>query len=1142
MHATMAPSHANPARSGACAAAPRPFVQAKSDCGPAASDRDSACASCDEEAVLGLQRATLPGHDFGHIRVHAATGSDHLAERNDPLELEADRTADQVVQRLAALTAPAVAAPAAASSSASAAATRVPGVQPAGLALQRQADPDEDAADAAAEAALAGPELESAPPGEDGGGAPGGDDAAANSASDDDDDALQADGAASAGAAVSARLRESITRSRGGGRPLPGRLRADLETAFDADFAAVRIHADTQAAAMAGSIRARAFATGRDIYFGAGHYDTANDTGRRLLAHELTHVLQQGAAPSTAPGALARAPVDAVQRDPDPTTPDKPKRSQIGQFHYFDAKGDSLRVVSATQDSDFGIRPGYYEVSLVPVPSAPTYYEVHIRGVAQTYFVHPSDPKSFSQLFKRTDRVFLLVYSKAGTADPDKPKDKPSADDPTGPSAPPGTEPPADQKPGGSGGQSDGGKDDGGSGSGANKQDGKPDDKPDGGQDGKQPGKGGNDLGSGKDQGAGLGGKKKGSKMGVFGLLDLPQPLIDFMETALDVLGDSAEMQSMSDSLLMLKELAEHRDALGDLFKDSDTLIEIALGLKDNAAITAIEAWANKEVKPAKARAGVKHKGIARLAAKLVATAAKLRKVLKPIFKVRSTVQSAVSGIGLVLEAVPALESLLEIAADPSKLSELDINAAVDDFAVDFAAQIKLKLDFAPKALKAGIQKFAESDLVSYEELAAAVTAALLALVPKQYKPIVKVGKELGIDRVVSDNVIAPVIPKEALDGVNGVLRSLIALVEPTLESAADMVQDIVNDLAPGFLEELPAEVRKIVKPSRHGRGPARRSSARALAGCVRRSHGTLLDEDTRSSAETSMGQLFGGVRVHTDAAAQQASESLGANAFAIGSDLYFGPGRFDPASQSGRRLLYHELAHTAQQQHAGDVGLQPDYKDLLRRLAKRFSASVIAELRGATTTSPAKLKQIKDIKDKVEKLIGRKVESRDRPKLPTGYSYIPKDKGKIKTIRRSVAWIKFLPALTIDSKTRKIKLAATLSKFDPKAPMRRVLRAALGCTGKQEAHHLIPLELYFNPTVEVAKKNGFSFNGRQNGVCISDKVHAGSHPLYTADVRNRLAALRSSFGDDWSKLQKPFEQLVDTLRADLKKRRSKLK
>ena len=59
--------------------------------------------------------------------------------------------------------------------------------------------------------------------------------------------------------------------------------------------------------------------------------------------------------------------------------------------------------------------------------------------------------------------------------------------------------------------------------------------------------------------------------------------------------------------------------------------------------------------------------------------------------------------------------------------------------------------------------------------------------------------------------------------------------------------------------------------------------------------------------------------------------------------------------------------------------------------------------------------------------------------------------------------------------------------------------------------------------------------------MCISDKLHAGSHPVYTAGVRSRLDSMKLSFGSDWTKLQKPFEALVESLRADLKKRRSKL-
>ncbi|MEM7036919.1 MAG: DUF4157 domain-containing protein, partial [Bacteroidota bacterium] len=62
------------------------------------------------------------------------------------------------------------------------------------------------------------------------------------------------------------------------------------------DFSGVRIHADRNAAEMSSSIQAKAFTTGQDIFFNKGKYDPHSDSGKHLLAHELTHVVQQGGA------------------------------------------------------------------------------------------------------------------------------------------------------------------------------------------------------------------------------------------------------------------------------------------------------------------------------------------------------------------------------------------------------------------------------------------------------------------------------------------------------------------------------------------------------------------------------------------------------------------------------------------------------------------------------------------------------------------------------------------------------------------------------------------------------------------------------------------------------------------------------
>ncbi|HUP60690.1 MAG TPA: DUF4157 domain-containing protein [Thermoanaerobaculia bacterium] len=79
----------------------------------------------------------------------------------------------------------------------------------------------------------------------------------------------------------------------GRGQPLPSHTRAAMQAALGANFGDVRIHADAEAAEWSRSLRAQAFTYGSDIYFGTGRFDPDRTEGRRLLAHELAHVVQQ---------------------------------------------------------------------------------------------------------------------------------------------------------------------------------------------------------------------------------------------------------------------------------------------------------------------------------------------------------------------------------------------------------------------------------------------------------------------------------------------------------------------------------------------------------------------------------------------------------------------------------------------------------------------------------------------------------------------------------------------------------------------------------------------------------------------------------------------------------------------------------
>ncbi len=83
-----------------------------------------------------------------------------------------------------------------------------------------------------------------------------------------------------------------------GGTPLPATARNHFESRFGRDFGDVRVHTGPEAAASAEALNAHAYTLGRDVVFNAGRYDPAGAAGQRLLAHELAHVVQQGAAAS----------------------------------------------------------------------------------------------------------------------------------------------------------------------------------------------------------------------------------------------------------------------------------------------------------------------------------------------------------------------------------------------------------------------------------------------------------------------------------------------------------------------------------------------------------------------------------------------------------------------------------------------------------------------------------------------------------------------------------------------------------------------------------------------------------------------------------------------------------------------------
>ncbi len=111
-----------------------------------------------------------------------------------------------------------------------------------------------------------------------------------------------------------------IDRERNDGQPLEASIQASLGQALGADFSSVRVHTSPEADALNYQIGAEAFTTAQDIFFRQNAYAPHSTEGQRLIAHELTHVVQQGKGAASGGGRMTvNAPGDALEREANAT-------------------------------------------------------------------------------------------------------------------------------------------------------------------------------------------------------------------------------------------------------------------------------------------------------------------------------------------------------------------------------------------------------------------------------------------------------------------------------------------------------------------------------------------------------------------------------------------------------------------------------------------------------------------------------------------------------------------------------------------------------------------------------------------------------------------------------------------------------
>jgi hypothetical protein len=165
---------------------------------------------------------------------------------------------------------------------------------------------------------------------------------------------------------VSPGIESRLTARQGQGTPLPKATRNFMESRMGQDFSGVRIHSDGEAAQLNRELKAQAFTRGQDVFFGAGKYGPETGDGKRLLAHELTHVVQQRA--STGP---------SIQRQPRLPNEEKgvslnAKRDAAALLEAFQGAGTNeavvyrilnqapgvVRAIEAAYNKDFNVHTG----------------------------------------------------------------------------------------------------------------------------------------------------------------------------------------------------------------------------------------------------------------------------------------------------------------------------------------------------------------------------------------------------------------------------------------------------------------------------------------------------------------------------------------------------------------------------------------------------------------------------------------------------------------------------------------------------------------------------------------------------------------------------------------------------------------
>jgi hypothetical protein len=129
----------------------------------------------------------------------------------------------------------------------------------------------------------------------------------------------------------------SLKQERGRGQPLAPSIRQPMEQAFGTDLSSVRVHTASSSNQLNEAIQAKAFTTGRDVFFRQGAYQPGSREGQQLIAHELTHVVQQNGTTSRGnQGVIQRQETTLLSKEAGKKTKDEEKYIKLGKSSYQD--------------------------------------------------------------------------------------------------------------------------------------------------------------------------------------------------------------------------------------------------------------------------------------------------------------------------------------------------------------------------------------------------------------------------------------------------------------------------------------------------------------------------------------------------------------------------------------------------------------------------------------------------------------------------------------------------------------------------------------------------------------------------------------------------------------------------------------